>query len=154
MSSRTSEPRLLLIACSNRKVPTKGLLPAIQRYDGVNYRVIHKLQREGLFPSNVDVKILSARFGMIDASTPIPYYEQRMDRGRALELRSSIHKELQKTLGSVHYSVIYIELGNGYLPAVAGLAELQSNRVIWATGRIGERLAKLKNWLTKELQSE
>lgn len=77
----TNSRKLLLLACSNRKIRSKGLMPAIERYDGVNYRVIHKLQREGRFPKNVDVKILSAKFGLIDAQTPIPYCEPPRHRG-------------------------------------------------------------------------
>jgi hypothetical protein len=61
MNNKSSRKKLLLIACSNRKVRTRGLLPAIERYDGVTYRVIRKAMREGYFPPNVDVKILAAR---------------------------------------------------------------------------------------------
>jgi len=58
---------LLLIACSSRKLRTKGLLPVIERYDGVTYRVIRKAMREGYFPPNVDIKILSAKLRLVQS---------------------------------------------------------------------------------------
>jgi hypothetical protein len=37
------KPRyLLILACSQRKRPDPGLLPAIERYDGVNFRIFEK----------------------------------------------------------------------------------------------------------------
>lgn len=46
---QTSERRyLLILACSQRKRVDAGLLPAIEHYDGVNFRAIHKAKREGL----------------------------------------------------------------------------------------------------------
>ncbi len=140
--------KLLIIACSDRKIRAKDLLPAIERYDGVNYRVIHKMQREGRFPPNVDVKILSAKFGLIDASTPISYYDQRMDRQRAAELRPSVLTHIQRCLAETRYSEIYVDLGADYLPAIELLVVPYEAKFMLAEGRIGERLANLKRWLT------
>lgn len=137
--------RLLLIACSNRKVQTRELLPAIQRYDGVTYRVIRKAMREGYFPPNVDIKILSAEFGLIDAETRIPYYDRRMDRRRAYELKSQVLSTLQVYLEGNQDSEVYIDLGKDYLPAIEGIGGI--DKIVFAKGRIGERLARLKIWL-------
>jgi hypothetical protein len=47
--------RLLILACSARKRLDKSALPAIERYDGVNFRVLKKLQREQNFPNDLNV---------------------------------------------------------------------------------------------------
>lgn len=143
----TNSRKLLLIACSNRKIRSKGLLPAIERYDGVNYRVIHKLQREGKFPDNVDVKILSAKFGLIDAQTPIPYYDQKMDKRRATELRGQVMRELGK-IAHEPYEEIFINMGKVYLGAMDGYTALLPHaRIISAKGGIGQKMAAMRNWL-------
>lgn len=143
----TKSRKLLLIACSNRKNRSKGMLPAIERYDGVNYRVIHKLQREGKFPGNVDVKILSAKFGLIDAQTPIPYYDQRMDKKRADELRGQVMRELSE-IANGPYEEIFINMGKVYLGAMDGYTTLLPKvRVKIAEGGIGQKMAAMRNWL-------
>ena len=144
--------KLLLIACSNRKIRTKGMLPAIARYDGGTYRVIHKLQRDGRFPLDVDVVILSAKFGLIDAQTLIPHYDQRLDKKRAAELRPQVLKTLQDIMDRREYSEIYLDLGKGYLPALNGFFFPPKIKVTWASGRIGQRLSHIKHWLLGELQ--
>lgn len=138
--------KLLLIACSNRKRPDAGLLPAIQRYDGVSYRVIRKAQRKGRFSQNVDLKILSAEFGLIDGATPIPYYDRRMDKQRAEELMPQVHRELRVCLAQTRYSEIYVDVGKDYLVALETFAFPEA-RLVLAKGRIGVRLSKLKQWL-------
>lgn len=52
---------LLIVSCSQRKRSDLGLLPAIERYDGVYFRLLRKAQREGYWPENLDVLILSAQ---------------------------------------------------------------------------------------------
>jgi hypothetical protein len=138
---------LLLIACSNRKVKAGGLMPAIERYDGGAYRVIRKMRRGEGFPRNVEVKILSAKMGLIDGSKRIPYYDQRMGKQRAEELRPKVRRELEKCLGKGKFSEIYIDLGHDYLPAIEGFTAPSGVSLLMARGRIGERLRSLKEWL-------
>src|SRR5581483_2856517 len=143
-------PKLLLIACSNRKTHTKGLIPAIERYDGVNFSVIHKLQREGKFPDNVHIKILSAKFGLIDAQTPIPYYNQRMDKHRAKTLHPQVMRELEK-LAHTPYEEIFVNMGKRYLEAMTGYhAVFRGAKISFADGGIGQRMAAMKYWLLIE----
>jgi hypothetical protein len=138
---------LLLIACSNRKVKTQKLIPALERYDGGTYRVIRKMQREIGFPRNVEIKIVSAKLGLIDASERIPYYDQRMNKQRAKELGPKVHKELRKYIAKNRISEIYIDLGSDYLPVIENLIVPSKIELLMAQGRIGERLRLLKEWL-------
>jgi hypothetical protein len=144
--SKNLTKKALVIACSSRKALDKHPLPAIERYDGVAYRTIRKLQREGRFPEEVDIKILSARLGLIDALTPIVYYDQRMNKHRANELRNKVQEELTRT----NYDEIYIDLGKDYLPVIEEFINYTSKRIILAHGRIGERLKNLKEWLLSQ----
>lgn len=147
---------LLLIACSQRKRLDLELLPALERYDGNAYRVIRKLQREDRWPFLVDVVILSAEFGLIDADKPIPYYERRMDQARATELCPTVLTALQERLnGHQRYASVYIDLGQDYLPAIDGIESLcHGTSIVYAQGRIGQRLSSLKRWLIERWREQ
>ncbi len=86
---KPSQPRyFLILACSQRKHPDSGLMPAIERYDGVNFRVLQKATREGYLSENLDMLILSAKYGLIEANTPIESYDLKMTKQRAQELQA------------------------------------------------------------------
>ena len=148
---------LLLLACSQRKRSDAGLLPAWDRYDGGAYRVMRKLRRHGTWPFTVDIYILSARFGLIPATKPIPHYDQRMTPDRARALRPQALQALEDVLASGEYEVLYLDLGRDYLPAVEGweaLARKYNLTVYQARGRIGERLRALREWLLERWRQE
>ena len=69
---------LLIVTCSQRKRPDPGLLPAIERYDGVHFRVLRKARQEGHWPANLDVLIVSTKYGLLDLDTAIENYDLRM----------------------------------------------------------------------------
>jgi queuine/archaeosine tRNA-ribosyltransferase len=61
---------------TQRKRPEQGLLPAIERYDGVHFRVLRKAKREGYWPRNLEVLIVSAKYGLLELDPKaIPYGE-------------------------------------------------------------------------------
>ncbi len=149
MQTEQSARKLLLVACSQRKLRTKGLLPAIERYDGVNYRVIRKAMREGYFPPNVDIKILSAKFGLIDAQERIPWYDQRMNKERAVELNPKVMQRLKRSVSRNGYLEIHINMGKVYLLAMDGLQNVVNSDITikYAKGGIGEKAKAMKEWL-------
>jgi hypothetical protein len=141
--------RLLIVACSATKNPAAEAIPALERYDGVAYRVIRRWQRETAQDEPFAILILSARFGLIRAETPIPNYEHPMTAGRAAELRPQVTQALQVHLATLGpYRATCISLGQDYWEAL----DLESVRdhlgVITRTkGGIGMQLGQLKGWL-------
>jgi hypothetical protein len=70
---------LVILGCGERKKLTSRLLPAIDRYDGPVFRVLRKHMREE--PQNsADTCIVSARFGLIRGTLPIPVSQQSVAR--------------------------------------------------------------------------
>jgi hypothetical protein len=71
-----------------------------------------------------------------------------MTSQRAGELNAESLERLRHSVEQCNYDEVYIDLGRDYLPALQGCAEVFSGRhVSYATGRIGERLQALRNWL-------
>jgi len=140
---------LLIVACSQRKRPDPGLLPAIERYDGVNFRLLRKARREGHCPESLDVLILSAKYGLIKATTLIENYDLRMTWERALALQSEVSAALDAYLSQMDYCEVFINLGQTYLVALARSKEIPRLRgkVYYATGGIGEKMSQMKHWL-------
>jgi len=138
---------LLLLGCSARKRPEKGLLPAIERYDGVNFRVLRKFLLENGWPAGLVIKILSAKFGLIDATDLIELYDERMKPNRAEEHRVSVTAKLE-SLGRL--KTAFVNLGQDYLPALDEKTLRSASReVIHAEGGIGEKMRSMKMWLRK-----
>jgi hypothetical protein len=141
--------RLLIVACSARKNLAAEAIPALERYDGVAYRVIRRWQRETPQAEPLAILLLSARFGLICAETPIPNYEHPMTAGRAAELRRQVTQALQVHL-AVHgpYWATCISLGQDYWKAL----DLEPVRdrlgaLTRTEGGIGTQLGQLKGWL-------
>jgi hypothetical protein len=165
--------RLIIMSCSSRKCSVPDQLPALLRYDGVAYRTLWSYlaprtvkpwamlasERDGFAPHQVaavqewcglDVLILSAEFGFITATTPIPMYDRRMTPQRAQELRANTSTFLVEWLTARRYERTLIMLGSAYRaaldldfqqpPAAFGL-------MTPTTGGIGTQLGQLARWL-------
>lgn len=140
---------LLIISCSGSKERRAGLMPAIQRYTGAWYGVINKLNREGKFPGNLDILIISAKYGLICSDEPIADYDRRMDSSRAKELNNSIIGNLKKTLENAEYESILINMGKDYMEAIRRIEEVvpDSVKISMLSGTIGPRKRDLKEWI-------
>lgn len=142
---------LLLMACSKRKRHTAGFLPAFQRYDGGTFRVVKRAQREGRAPRNLEILIVSARYGLISSECLIEDYDQRMSIERARELCAEVGVRLDDELGQIRPQVVFASLGQVYLQAIVTSTAFkqleQAGRVCYARGKPGERMAQLRDWL-------
>ena len=137
---------LVLLSCSarKRKTPTRPI-PAIQRYDGVLFRVLRKYIREQGRSPKIDILVLSARYGLITSQAPIRYYDQRMTRERASELQQAVQTALIRSLGHKRYARILVAVGYDYRPLLHATPCLR--HAFWQTGPIGKRAQFLKSWL-------
>ena len=142
--------RLLLLSCSEAKVPDPEPLPAIQRYDGPAFRVVRKFLREAPPDAqDVEIYILSAKYGLIPDQAEIEPYDRRMTQERAAELREATLEEFDSVIERHKPSELFLSLGRDYLRAVEGFRErvLADTRVIVSDGSAGKKLTALKAWL-------
>jgi hypothetical protein len=142
--------RLLILACSATKRHDAGLLPAIERYDGPNYRTLRRFVAD--HPAGceaLDVFILSGELGLLRGHTAIPDYDRRMDTRRVLALRLSVADVLSSHLEDRRYDATFVGLGRDYAPALEITSDLRPHlgTLTVATGGIGTRLGQLRRWL-------
>lgn len=143
---------LLILSCSNRKLEDPLPIFALERYDGVNYRVIKKLKRSGKFPKNLDIVIISAKYGFLRAVDLIGYYELVMTEERALKSRLGILNELEDFFKDRNYKEIFVNLGKPYLLAIDGFERFlpEKTKVVYAEGGIGQKMKEMKEWLVSK----
>ena len=140
--------RLLVMSCGKRKRSDTAPLPALERYDGPSFHVLRRyLATHPATPP--DIYILSAKFGLIPADRPVPYYDQRLTPERGAELRSTVRDALAQILARREYEQIYLAVGRDYAEALDDYAALvpKAASVIVAHGSQGKRLAQLHDWL-------
>jgi hypothetical protein len=144
LRSKRSAGYLLILGCSDRKTALKGKLPALELYDGVNFRVLRAFLNQHGWPAGLTIKILSAKYGLIDATTLIETYDQRLDKRTAFEMNRKTLNELRR-FGKA--SSVLVNLGQDYLPTIAGVDRLFHGKIAYAKGAIGLKMKRMKKWL-------
>jgi hypothetical protein len=140
--------RLLILACSQKKNPTPGALPAVVRYDGPAFRVLRRFLRE-CPGERLTVLILSAEHGLIESGRPILSYDRRMSPGRAREVRDQVLSTAAVALSSGRWKSIAVCAGRAYRHALDGIREMAPEGVpiAFLGGGLGRRLTNLRAWL-------
>jgi hypothetical protein len=139
---------LVILGCGERKKLTSRPLQAIDRYDGPVFRVFRKHAREDP-TSVVDVRILSARFGLIRGNFPIPRYDLAISPANRRLLRRRVEKQLKSALASVRPDRLFVSVGQDYWPLLETTLthEIVPAQLSVATGGIGGRASQLAHWL-------
>ena len=138
---------LLILGCSDRKIknPNFSQMPALEVYDGSNYRVLRKFLRENGWPPGLMIKIISAKHKIIDATELIKPYNERLDKKAAEDIRPEVMQNLEELKLPI---TVFINMGKDYLPAISCITTLfGDNRVEYAKGGIGKKQQAMKQWL-------
>lgn len=143
--------RLLILSCSQRKLTAENLLPAIERYNGPLFFVLRRFLRECPHEAKqLDVYILSAAYGLVAGNSPVPFYDQKMNISRVVELQPQVNTVFSNLLQNNYASICFV-LGKIYLEAFDGWYDLISklSDFIVTNGPIGKKQTQLKKWLWK-----
>lgn len=144
----TNKRYLLILPCSKQKKKLSSVCAA-DIYDGPFYKIIRKHRMD-----DIDILIISAKYGLINSVDLISYYDQKMTRKRAKEIARETKLRLERVLANNNYNEIFINLGKTYMLALDDCHEvIQGYNICWARGGIGERLHQLKSWL-RSIRSE
>ncbi len=148
-----SESRyLLIISCSKRKKRASGLLPAMERYDGISYLILKKAKRKGYLPKNLDLLIISAKYGLIEADSLIEDYDLLMTEKRAKQLKNLVAPMLAEKVKLIKYNEIFLNIGKTYKMALEGWDSdiRRDSSIIFASGSIGKKSSQMLRWLIEK----
>ena len=144
---------LLVQSCSKSKNRSTVPVPALDLYSGFFFKIIKKAIREGEFDTRIDICILSAEYGLIDADTEIDWYDRRMDTERARELAPRVQQTLQAKVHGTYKRVI-INVGGVYNTALDGIDEYLQPDIYRIEGSgIGEKGHVLKKVIRGNIES-
>jgi len=140
-------PRLLIIGCSDKKNSIQGFSPAHSLYNGPNYLSLKKMIRENRLPSDVQIIIISAKYGMIFWDELIEYYDQKMTLQRANELKTGLKRKMETYLKDKEFEECFINLGKTYQTSIESVKFPPHLKKTVAKGKIGEKRSQMLNWL-------
>ena len=146
--------RTLILSCSQSKKIDETDLPAIQRYDGPSFRLLRRYLSQT--DEDLEIYILSAKYGLIRHQTSIPYYEQKLRNDRIEELKESISKQKRNIFSETQKrNSFFINLGKTYLQVFEPVFEeqIKNSNTTFASGSSGKRLAEMYDWLYGEKSS-
>ena len=139
------------MGCSQKKNPSIKPMKAIDRYTGLFFKVLKKHNPK---LKNLDIIIISAKYGFLLPETLIENYDLKLTNKRALELRDEINPKFNEFFRDRNYDEVFINLGKYYSKATYYCSGVNANKWIIAKGAIGEKMAQLKKWLLKIQEKE
>jgi cytoplasmic iron level regulating protein YaaA (DUF328/UPF0246 family) len=143
-SQQLAMATLLVQSCSKSKNQPPEAVPAVDLYSGFFFRIIKKAMREEVFIDEIDLCILSAKHGLIDADSRIEWYDQRMDSERADELAPAVRRDLYERVTDT-YDTVVINVGKVYQRALDDVVSELDADVYYIDGEgIGEKGHRLK----------
>lgn len=146
---------LLIISCSGAKDKTPGKIPSVMRYKGPFYPTLHKAMRENRFPKNLDILIVSAKYGLLTSDEPIEDYDQKIDTECARKLRPSVQKKLEAFLDGKAYGQLFNGLWKDYQAVLEGFdLEKRFDTVVPVEANRGKKMSQLKAWIIDLFESE
>lgn len=142
---------LLIMGCSQKKNPSIKPMKAIDRYTGLFFKVLKKNNPE---LNDLDVIIISAKYGFLLPGTLIENYDLKLTNKRALKLRDEINPKFNEFFKDRNYDEVFINLGKLYSKATYYCSGVNAKKWIVAKGAIGEKMSQLKKWLIKIQEKE
>ena len=148
--------RTIVISCSEKKIASSLPIPVIDIYDGPYFKTLRKLKREGLFPEDVKVFVISAKYGLLQLNDTIMSYDQHMTKNRASQLAYKVVNDLINAIKEDVSKELVVNLGADYMPSLNEIENYLPDycRLIFFTGTIIQRRKQLKEYLLNGLPRE
>ncbi len=111
---------LLVVSCSATKVSGDDKLPALLRYAGITYGILKSILLGQKWPLNVDLFIVSAKYGLLTPFQPIPFYDQQITPEIMEKVSGKVNQQLNEIDLST-YSECFVNLSKMYSKSIAEL---------------------------------
>jgi len=140
---RLAKKRLLVLGPTFRRNSSRSTLSAIDRYDGVFFRVARKNLKH---VHDVDVVVMADDLTLVDGNSFLPYMPPKGEKwGKQAFSREAYEKArtknkaiLGRELGNGKYGEIYIAMGKKHAKALPDLSHHDVKVVFPTRGLIGE----------------
>ena len=148
--------KLLIIGPSYRRIEKEGLIPAIERYNGVFYRVTRKNNKN----KDLLIFVLTEDLELIDAASKIPYRSPKGEDWKKTKNPDHTSKYIEKMKGKNTLTLkkildqgtideIFIAAGAIFRRALPTL-DYFKGKIILPRGGIGPTAKLLKDWLSEK----
>ncbi|MEM3955281.1 MAG: hypothetical protein QW424_00825 [Candidatus Bathyarchaeia archaeon] len=142
----------MVLGPSFRRRCDAGLLPALERFDGLFFRVARKYLG-GV--RNVDVVVMTDDLTLVDGDSPLAYrapeggeWGRRKLSREVLERARVVNERfLEKKLRNGRYGEVYLAMGKQYAAALPDLGKFGVKVVFPTSGGPGPKAQALKQWI-------
>ena len=143
----------MILGPSFRRRCDVGLLSALERFDGLFFRVARKYLG-GV--RDVDVVVMVDDLTLVDGDSPLAYkapegseWGKQKFSSEVLERARAVNEKfLEKKLRNGRYGEVYLAMGKQYAAALPDLAKYGVKVVFPTSGGPGPKAQALKQWIT------
>lgn len=148
-----SPKNLLIISCSGTKsIQSDKSLSAIKRYLGTTFFLLKSVLLNFKWPDNLELLIVSAKYGLLSPLDYIPYYEKLITSDKVSELQNLIKSQIaEKKIIHKKYIECHINVSKYYFQAITDLHHLLKEKrckVYWEEKQVLEkRNDRMMTWI-------
>ena len=146
--------KLLILGPSYRRNPSPEPLPAIERYDGLFYRIVRR-NMDKMKEKGIDIIIITEDLEVATPETKLPYkppvgnkWKTLPPTTRDLEKIEKLRNQVLELVKSRRYDEIFIALNKHYQALLPDLTPY-TKKIIATSKGLGSKAKSLKEWLTR-----
>lgn len=142
--------KLLILGPTYRRNPSPEPLPAIERYDGIFYKIVRKYM-DKVREKGIEILIVTEDLEVVTPDTPLPYKPPKGNHWKTLppartERTVKLQTKIAELLKGKHYDEIFIALNKYYRNLLPDL-KTHTKRVLSQFSGIGPKAQALKKWI-------
>jgi hypothetical protein len=145
---------MLILGPSFRRDKRNEPLPALERYDGLFFRVARKHMGHVKY---LDVVVMVDDLTLVDGGTTLPHNDPKGDQwgkqsfsNALLEKAKEMNEDfLTMKLKNEKFSEVFISMGKKYAKALPDLTQYRVKVIFPASGGPGPKAKALKEWLAE-----
>jgi hypothetical protein len=151
----TNKRRLLILGPSFRRKQDEEPLPALERFDGLFFRVARKYLSK---VRDVDVVVMLDDLTLVDGNTHLAYRKpvgsewgkQKFSNEVLERAKVANEKFLEEKLKNDRYSEVFLAMGKQYAKALPDLTKFRVKVIFPTSGGPGPKAQALKQWLIEK----
>jgi len=146
--------KLLILGPSYRRNPSPEPLPAIERYDGLFYRIVRRYM-DKLREKDIDVVIITEELDVVTPETKLPYKPPVGESWRSIppitkdpEKVELLRRRILELVKERKYEEVFVTLNRHYQALLPNLTTYVGKIIVHFKG-IGSKAQALKQWLLR-----